>query len=203
MAGDASQILRLQAPFAVEICAADGLRELCDEALMAHFRDAANEPADAAFTELVRRHTPRAWRVACALLGRAESADDAVQESFLRLLRARAQFRDGEPFLPWLLAIVRNACRDELKRPRLDRARTATNAPQAAGDPQAHVQQQEDFRRACAALAQLPAPEREALTLRVHGGLDFAAIAASCGITPDAAKKRVYRGLDALRQTLA
>ncbi|MCK6473955.1 MAG: sigma-70 family RNA polymerase sigma factor [Planctomycetes bacterium] len=200
MAGDASQILRLHAPFAVETGAADGLREVRDEALMACFRDAA---AEAAFSELVRRHTPRAWRVACALLGRAEAADDAVQESFLRLLRARGQYRDGEPFLPWLLAIVRNACRDELKRPRLDRARAAANAPQAAGDPHAQVQQQEDFRRACAALAQLPAPEREALTLRVHGGLDFAAIAAACGITTDAAKKRVYRGLDALRQTLA
>lgn len=200
MSGDASQILRLQAPFAVETGAADGLREVSDEALMARFRDAGN---DDAFTELVRRHTPRVWRVACALLGRPESADDAVQESFLRLLRARGLYRNGEPFLSWLMTIVRNACRDERKRPRLDRVRAAARAPEAAGDPHAHLQQQEDFRRACEALAQLPAPEREALTLRVHGGLDFAAIAAACGITPDAAKKRVYRGLDTLRKTLA
>ncbi|MSP21791.1 MAG: sigma-70 family RNA polymerase sigma factor [Dehalococcoidia bacterium] len=50
-------------------------------------------------------------------MGQRAAAEDASQEAFLRAFRAIRSFR-GNRFRPWLLAIVANACRDELRRQR-------------------------------------------------------------------------------------
>jgi len=159
---------------------------------------------DRVFEELARRHAGRAYRVARACLGGPEAAEDAVQECFLRLVRARGTYRPGMRFSPWFYALLRNACRDELRR----RARARSHGgelPEPAGgaDPCAQVLAREDLRAARLAFGRLPAPEREVLALRLGGGLEFSAIAGACGISTDAAKKRAYRGLARLRRDLA
>ena len=169
-----------------------------DEALMDGFARSADE---ALFEELVRRHTAAAYRAALALLSDSGAADDAVQEGFLRLIRARRSWRPGSSFRSWFFAILRNACRDELRRESRPAPPRAT--PAAAPEPLERLQAREQAAAAARAFAELPEGEREVLALRIHGGLEFAQIAAACGISAEAAKKRACRALEILRRRLS
>lgn len=70
-----------------------------------------------AFEELYRRHSQAAWRVAQAVTGNPHDAADAVSEAFTRVFQALPnRLQGGENFRPYLLASVRNASIDVLRR---------------------------------------------------------------------------------------
>src|SRR5258705_1276669 len=70
----------------------------------------------AAFGVLVERYAPQARRVARAVLGDADEADDAAQDGFLSALVKLAQYDARRPFGPWLMRIVANAATDRRRR---------------------------------------------------------------------------------------
>lgn len=180
---------------------AAALAAAADEELMAGFRAAGAEDA---FEELVRRHSGSGYRAALAMLGNSAAAEDAVQECFLRLVRARGSYVPGSLFSSWFYAILRNVCRDELRRaPHPVAGGAAPPAAPAGAEPFAHLETREAAQAAARAFAQLPESDREVLALRIHGGLEFAQIAAACGISAEAAKKRACRALDLLRRALS
>ena len=155
------------------------------------------------FEELVHRHTQRALAAARAMLGDESAAEDAVQECFLRLIRARATYEPGRPFFGWLITILRNVCRDELLRgKRRTKVEAEMKAAGLAAQDEAFAVDHEDRQSAMASLGNLPQVDREILTLRIHGGLDYSEIAVMCELSPDAVKKRAYRALDRLREQL-
>lgn len=172
-----------------------------DEELMSGF---CSSPREETFEELARRHSAAVFRVAQAMLKAREDAEDAVQECFLRVIRSRASYRPETCFSPWLFAILRNICHDKLRRRhREPRRQRELSEPAWEADPRAQLEAGEDLRAAHRAFLRLPQSEREVLTLHIHGGLKFSEIAAVCGISMEAAKKRAYRGLDRLRRELA
>ena len=59
-----------------------------------------------AYAVLVRRHLPRAHRIAWRMLRHREDAEDAVQDAFLRALERIDQCDPGRPFGPWFFRIV-------------------------------------------------------------------------------------------------
>ncbi|HVE46990.1 MAG TPA: sigma-70 family RNA polymerase sigma factor [Acidimicrobiales bacterium] len=70
-----------------------------------------------AFDELYRRHSQAAWRVAQAVTGNPHDAADAVSDAFTRVFQALPnRLQGGENFRPYLLASVRNASIDVLRR---------------------------------------------------------------------------------------
>src|SRR3990172_11497875 len=61
---------------------------------------------EAAFRALYRRHTPRLRRLVARLLGGGNAdADDAVQEAWMRAVRALGEFRHDASFATWIGAI--------------------------------------------------------------------------------------------------
>lgn len=69
-----------------------------------------------AFSELVRRHRPRLYRVARRRSLTEEDADDAVQDALLSAHRGAGSFRHDAAVGSWLHRIVVNACQDRLRR---------------------------------------------------------------------------------------
>ncbi len=69
-----------------------------------------------AFGGLVKRYAGRATGVAFLLLGNRADAVDASQEAFLRAWRGLPRFRGESAFFPWYSAILRNVCREHLRR---------------------------------------------------------------------------------------
>ena len=77
----------------------------------------AREGDLAAFNRVVLRHQDAVYALAYRFLGERQAAEDAAQEAFLRAYRSLARFRGGSA-RSWLLTIVANVARDELRRRR-------------------------------------------------------------------------------------
>jgi len=149
------------------------------------------------FEEFTLSLLPSVLAVAKQILGNDTEAEDAVQETFLRVIRRREQYDEAKPFLPWLYTILRNVCRDIQRRE--GRRRSALNklVQQTRSDPK---DSQNDCN--CDLLWELPPGEREVLYLRILHDLRFRDIAVALRISEAAAKKRAQRGLRRLRKKI-
>ena len=162
--------------------------------LMARFRESLDTKA---FEEIFSRFTSPAMGVARQMLLDGSLTEDAVQETFLRIVRRRETYRPVMSFDNWFYAILRNVCRDLLRRrtrhakaivqlgpQRPDRVTSCDHSAADAGD----------------LLSKLPHDARIVLSLRIVEGMSFAEIAAAVGISVEAAKKRAQRALRRLRE---
>jgi RNA polymerase sigma-70 factor (ECF subfamily) len=136
---------------------------------------------------------------------------DLIGETFTRAFERGAKFRGQtqEEAAAWLWRIARNVLADALRRGGAERRalrRLGVQAPVLAADEQADVERRaglQDLRAMVLAALETLAPEqREALRLRVVMELDYPAVAKRLGISQDAARARVSRGLRALAMSL-
>jgi RNA polymerase sigma-70 factor (ECF subfamily) len=144
--------------------------------------------------QLYRQHAP-----ALRLYARqwADSADDLVQEAFVRLAQ---QSPPPEQVLPWLYRVLRNqALANQRSRTRQRRREERSGSPEAwfAG-----VEDQLDGREATRLLAELPLELREVIVARLWGGLTFAEVADLVGCSLATAQRRYQAGLAELRERL-
>ena len=150
-----------------------------------------------AFDEIVCRFISPATAVAGHILADAALAEDAVQEAFLRIIRNRRKYVPGKPFSSWFYTILRNICKDMLRR----RNRQARLVREVAARGVGRSSEPVGCTDAGAKLlAALPDKPRTVLTLRIVHGLGFGEIAAVLGISEEAAKKRAQRALRRLRE---
>lgn len=75
----------------------------------------------AAFTELFRAYEAPLYRLALAILRSEPDAEDALQETYLRVFRQIRDFHGHAALRTWLTRIVVNVCRDQLRRAKLRR----------------------------------------------------------------------------------
>jgi RNA polymerase sigma-70 factor (ECF subfamily) len=145
-----------------------------------------------AFARLYDRFAPALFRTAWGLLGSAEEAEDAVQDVFVSLLKAQpAAVADLRAYL---FAALRHAAGK-----RRTRQRPAEPLPAELPGPPGPPSPDEDLERA---LRRLPAEQREAVVLKVDGGLTFAELAAVLGISPNTAASRYRYALAKLRDLM-
>lgn len=142
-------------------------------------------------------------RYARRLLGDFDLAADAVQHAFLKLCGQSQAALEGR-VAPWLFRVCRNRAFDHLRRsgrePTLDEcdARPAAGATATAADPARTVEQSDLAARLRELLAELPAPQREAIDLWCEG-FTHREIAGITGRTEGHVRVLVHRGLTALR----
>lgn len=151
-----------------------------------------------AWAALYDRSAARLFRVAWGLLGHREEAEDAVQEVFARMARARASLATVHNLNAYLFAALRRVCAETCER--RARARLAATAAQevsrvATGQGDSEVDFQE-------ALRGLPDEQREVVLLKIDGALTFGEIAQALGISPNTAASRYRYALEKLRATL-
>jgi len=87
--------------------------------------------AMAAMEELYRAHGARLKSIAYHIVGNRQDAEDAVQETFLKLHRALPGFQGQSSIGTWLCRIVMNVCYDIARQ----RRRQSDAPPEAAGAP--------------------------------------------------------------------
>lgn len=157
-----------------------------------------------AFGELVRRHAAPARRVARAVLGNPEDADDAAQDGFLSALRHVGRYDPSRPFGPWLVRIVANAAMDRLRRRRV---RTADAIPPTLATHDPGPDREADKSALYAALrdglSRLPQRQRVAVVLFDVEGYTHAEIADVLGIPVGTVRSHVFHARRALRSALA
>jgi len=149
---------------------------------------------------LFDRYYDELFAFAERMLGDPHAAADAVQESFLRVLRYRGSFGGRGSFRSWLLRLARNVCLDLVEEGRRRREGFERlpppdpEPPPRAPDP--------DIPRLRRALDSLPAAGREVLVLRRFHGLSYAEIGEACGISEGAARVRAHRALKQLEREM-
>jgi RNA polymerase sigma-70 factor (ECF subfamily) len=164
----------------------------------------------AAFETLFDRWSGPLLRYLARMLRDLATAEELVQEAFLRVYRARDRYEPEARFSTWLYRIATNLALNELRRPR-QRAlwRSAAydegEAPLAADAPA--LDDVVDARRrgeaVWRALAELPEKQRAALCLSALEGLSYAEVAVALEVTEKAVKSLVHRARSTLAARLA
>jgi RNA polymerase sigma-70 factor (ECF subfamily) len=159
----------------------------------------------AAFEELVLAYQSLAFRTAFVIAGDAADAEEAAQDGFVKAHRALRRFRRGQPFRPWLLAIVANEARNR-RRSRGRRAALALRAaaePGGAGnDPEEAALAAERRERILTAVERLRDDDRDVLACRYLLELSEDETAAALGIARGTVKSRTHRALSRLEEEL-
>ena len=164
------------------------IRSASDEQLVARFR-AGDE---AAFAALVERFEPRLLAYARRMLrGRAsETAEDVVQDVFVRAYAGLR--RDDRPMdvRPWLYRVAHNRCLDVL---RVDVPAELVVEPPAPSTTEARAEGSERLRHLVEDIQALAPNQRSALIIRELDGLSYDEIAAALGVTVPAVKSLLVR----------
>ena len=170
-------------------------------------RTYATQRSEQAFREIVRRHVAVVHGVARRQAGiDAHLADDVTQRVFIALARKAHSLPKGTPLVGWLYTAARleaaRAVRTEARRRNregkaadMEPAPTETSAAEISWDQLRPVLDD--------ALAQLGETDRNAILLRFFSGRTFADVGRVFQISEDAARKRVDRAIEKLRQTLS
>ena len=169
-----------------------------DESLAARAR-AGDELA---FAALVRRMQPRLHAYCSAILGDAQDADDAVQNTFIKAHAALSVDDEVRAVRPWLHRIAHNEAISLMRRRRPVSELVATVEDRAPGPPEA-VAEQEEIRAVLQAIVELPERSREALLLREVGGLPHVEVAQALGTSPGNARQAVFEARIALQDDRA
>jgi RNA polymerase sigma-70 factor (ECF subfamily) len=157
-----------------------------------------------AFGALAVRYAPQARRLARAVLGDAEAADDAAQDAFLAALRNLPRFDPRRPFGPWLARIVSNAAIDALRRRSVRSAEPLDESIAASAVPPDRAAENGELSaRLRAALAELPERQRSAVTLFDAEGYSHAEIAEILGVPVGTVRSDVFHARRRLRERLA
>ena len=143
---------------------------------------------------LAEQYAGMLYRLAYARTGSRADAEDVMQEVFVRLLRARPEFRDEEHAKAWLLRVGARCAADVLRAPwrrregPLDDGLPAPEPPGEGGVVEA--------------VLALPAQYRMAVHLYYYEELSVAEIAAVLGKSEGAVKSRLFRARALLRRYL-
>jgi RNA polymerase sigma factor (sigma-70 family) len=142
-------------------------------------------------------------RLAAGLLRDPQDVDDLVQDVFVAALERPPTSRDEAGLRAWLAAVTRNlAGRGRRRRARRRDVELHGARGEAVGGGQDAVARMEVQRLLAESVLALHEPYREAVVLRHLDGLSAQAIAQRQGITAEAARQRVARGLAHLREQL-
>jgi RNA polymerase sigma-70 factor (ECF subfamily) len=154
------------------------------------------EGADA-LDELAGRYAAELFRLAYSMLGDADEADDAVQETLVAAGRALEDFQGRSSLRTWLFAIAINACRAQLRRRRARRALEQTLAAvqrlwNHAPVPEEQALASERSGELWAAVSRLDEKHRLVVTLRYVHDLPVGEIAAILAVNEGTVHSRLH-----------
>ena len=156
--------------------------------------------AQTGVNELFRLHYLALVRLAMRLVDDQETAEDLVQDVFVGLAHSRKPLAEPEHYLR--RAVV-NRCRSVLRRRRVAQAFQARRRPAefAAGSDE-ETQRRGERQRVLAAVADLPARQRQVIVLRYYEDLSVGQIADVLNISPGAVSSALNRALAGLAPTI-
>jgi RNA polymerase sigma-70 factor, ECF subfamily len=160
--------------------------------------DTSQTDAAQTITALVAEYSTALYRVAFSVTRNAADAEDAVQETFVRVLKHQSRLGEIRDYRVWLVRIVWNIVLDRKRRAKTrpenedlsDHARVLPSADPAADQSVISMQERG---RIMALIDRLPRREREALLLSAVDELTTAEIAAVLGTTESSIRSRIFR----------
>jgi RNA polymerase sigma-70 factor (ECF subfamily) len=164
----------------------------------------AEAQVERAFRQEAVEHLDGLYGFALSLCRDRVTAQDLVQETYLRALKAPRKAEPGPGMKSWLFAILHNVWRNELRRRRpVGYAEDAVEQiPSDDPDPLDSVDRQQAGSRVLAAIDGLPDPFREAIVLRCVEGFSYQEMAQVVGCPAGTIMSRLARARALLRRAL-
>jgi RNA polymerase sigma-70 factor (ECF subfamily) len=184
-----------------------GTPQPSDEALM-RLVQAGDQ---AAFEELASRYQPRLFYFCLRRLSQRQAAEDAVQETLLRVWKHRASYREGSKLSTWIFAVAVNLCRDHwrrskpessLARPEVAMAAEFSSLRQPEESPEDLAQDHQMAELLLQALECLPPQAAALLKSRQQHGGSLEEAGREVGLSPTAARAAASRAYKKLKTFL-
>lgn len=186
------------------------------EAVPATTKEALLQGDHAAFEEMVRRETPRLYRVILRMVRDEDEAQSLVQETFLQAYKGLDDFRGDSKFSTWLIGIGLNLARSALRKRKRETVLDGEDIERLQPDfrmgryvqkprdwkPHQNLEDREQARVVHAALERLSDSYRTVITLRDLEELSTAETAQILDLTEVNVRVRLHRARQALRAIL-
>jgi RNA polymerase sigma-70 factor (ECF subfamily) len=170
----------------------------------AHWLDQALDGNSIAFSKLVESYQKPVYNLCYRMLGNAEDAEDASQETFLRAYKAMRRYDRRRPFSTWLLSIAAHYCIDQIRRRRMTVVSIedlpVPDLPDRAPGLEATVGLREQQGRVRALLETLDATDRAAVVMYYWYDFSYEEISQALSLTQSAVKSRLHRARRAMAQ---
>jgi RNA polymerase sigma-70 factor (ECF subfamily) len=157
-----------------------------------------------AFACLVEAYQTAVYNLAYRMLGNAAEAEDAAQETFIRVYTRLDTYDSDRKFSSWLLAIASHYCIDRLRQRRLGWLSLDELPPwrwlASSSRPEEAVIRREERDEVCQLLDQLPPHYRATVILRYWYDLSYQEIAEAMETTESAVKSTLHRARQMLAQ---
>jgi RNA polymerase sigma-70 factor (ECF subfamily) len=188
------------------------LLEQADEDLMVMYQQGEVR----AFEILLGRHRKSVYNFILRFVGDKETAEDLLQETFMRVIKGADAYKRQAKFTTWLYTIARNLCVDQTRR-RKHRRHASLDAPMDASDDSGSLMDviagsemasdrksvnKELFATMQRAIAALSEEQREVFLMREFLDLPFKQIADVVGVPENTVKSRMRYALEKLRLEL-
>jgi RNA polymerase sigma-70 factor, ECF subfamily len=169
-----------------------------------------------AFEILLGRHRKSVYNFILRFVGDKETAEDLLQETFMRVIKGADAYKRQAKFTTWLYTIARNLCVDQTRR-RKHRRHASLDAPMDASDDSGSLMDviasnemasdrksvnKELFATMQRAIAGLSEEQREVFLMREFLDLPFKQIAEVVGVPENTVKSRMRYALEKLRLEL-
>lgn len=166
---------------------------------------------DGAYQAIYDRYSNRVHSVCRRMLGNSQDAQDAAQESFLRVYQALGRFNGRYQLGPWITRIATNVCLDHIRaksrRPKdvllLEIAELDTPEELEVEGPDDIVIRRSESRRVRKVLQCLPPMHRAAIVLRDFEGLSYQEVAVALDISEAQVKALIHRARQGFKRSWA
>lgn len=188
------------------------LRDEADEVLMVAYQQGEVR----AFEVILDRHKRPVFNFILRYVGSRETAEDLMQETFLRVIKGAAAYQRQAKFTTWLYTIARNLCVDQSRRAKHRKAQSL-DAPMSSSDDSGtlldvipssgmasdrRTESNQLQVRLHQALANLSEEQREVFLMREFLDMPFKDIASVVGVPENTVKSRMRYALEKLRLEL-
>jgi RNA polymerase sigma-70 factor (ECF subfamily) len=153
---------------------------------------------------LIQEFSDRSYNQACRIMGRAQDAEDVVQESLLLLVKTAKRYDGSVPFAAWLGRLVTSTALNH--RARIHREKRFSREQEAAAMNEHAIAsgnaERPELEAVRVALDALPERYRIPLTMHYVSGLSQSETAQALGCPPVTIRQQLARGLERLRDKL-
>lgn len=154
------------------------------------------------FARLVQEYFSRAVRFCARMLGDIGEGEEVAQQAFVQLLeKGHRPWEKGDP-LPYLFAVLRNACVDHVRKRKRRSAEGDANEVAAPGRDLSNAEAHEIRHALLEAVAKLEQAQREVILLRFFEGMELADVATTTGRTLGATAMLITRAKAKLKEML-
>lgn len=171
------------------------------------------EGDERAYRELVQRFQRPVYSVAFRMVRSAEDAEDATQETFVRVFRALARYDPARSFEAWLFTITTRLCIDLMRRRRVRPISLTRQDPESGEDrtldiedpglgPEETTSHAEEERHAKDLIDSLPPHYRIVVMLRHQQDLSYDEIGEVLSLPLGTVKARIHRARALLRERI-